>query len=374
MASGDLVLTVGGRAYEGWKRVHVTRGIEAIAGGFELGIVDRWFKQVEPWPILEEDECSVSLLGQQVITGWVDKRNLALESGSRTFTVSGRDKAGALVDCSADTGRLLFRNVPLIDVANKICSPFGITVKLQPGLIPPVIPPWDKLAINVGDKASAALEKACRMVGFLPISDGMGGILLARAGQLRATTALVSSENVLKASATYDFTGRYFKYQVLSAHAAKVPKKAVTKAAGKALAKANAAAARSRGEAFDEEVKRTERLLVINPEDGADKKYAQARAEWEAKVRAAKSEGVVVTVQGWAQETGQLWPVNALCEVDISEVGVSGEMLITQTKFGMSEGGRLTEITLKRPDAYSPEPRIRRSGTGGKWKELVGGV
>jgi hypothetical protein len=34
--------------------------IEAVAGGFALGFSDRWGNLARPWPIQEEDECSVA--------------------------------------------------------------------------------------------------------------------------------------------------------------------------------------------------------------------------------------------------------------------------------------------------------------------------
>lgn len=370
----DVQLTVAGQIYEGWKTVKVVRSIESIAGSFELEITDRWAGTGKPWPILEEQECTIMLLGQLALTGYVDKRSISYEKESRTFSVSGRDRAGALVDCSAVLDQLQFRQTPLADLAKKICDPFKIKVAMQTGQSPS-LPPRDKLAANPGDKAHSVLEKACRMVGFLPISDGKGGVQLCRAGSERATSSLKEGVNILKASAEYDFTERYYKYVCLSQHAAKIPKKD-TKASAKATAKANAAASRARGEAFDEEVTRKERVLVINPEDGADKAYADRRAQWEATVRAAKSETVKVTVQGWAQESGKLWPINALVNITAERLGVKGDMLITEVTYGMSDAaGRTTQMTLKRPDAFTPEPRIqRKAGGGGAWKEIAGGV
>jgi prophage tail gpP-like protein len=57
-------------------------------------------------------------------------------------------------------------------------------------------------------------------------------------------------------------------------------------------------------------------------------------------------------------ENGQLWPINALCGIDIDEVGIAGQILITHCKYTLGESRRLTEMTLRRP-----VPTRRRRGS-----------
>jgi prophage tail gpP-like protein len=371
--SSDVSLVVNGKAYLGWKSGTITRSIESIAGSFELEVSTRWAGTTQRFPIVEEDECELTILGQTVITGYVDKRSISYDKGTLTFKVSGRDKTGDLVDCSAVTPKLVYRKTPLLDFVRAVCEPLNIDVTLQPGFIVS-LPPREKLAVNPGDTAFSVIEKACKMVGMLPVSDGNGGLMLVRAGADRATTSLAKGTNILKGSAEYDFSKRYREYRVLAANAPKIGKKD-DKASAKNAAKANAIARRTRGIATDEEVRRIDRVLVLNPEDGANKEYAEARAQWEATTRAAKSETVTVTVHGWAMQDGKLWPVNALASIADDSLGVNGTMLITEVKYMLAGGnGRSTEITLKRPDAFKPEPRIKPSGGVTAWKELAGGV
>jgi prophage tail gpP-like protein len=375
MPTSDVVLTVAGKAYEGWKTVRVTRSIESIAGSFELSVSDSWPGSTTgslTLGIAEEAECQLEMAGQRVITGYVDKRSLSIDGTSRSITVSGRDKAGMLVDCSANPGTWLFRKTDLKATVEKICKPLGIAVTVAPDL-PLKLPPREKLGITPGDTAWSAIEKITKMLGCLAISDGQGGILLIRTGTILASTALVQGQNILKASAEYDASIKYFAYQVLSANASTMPKKDDREAA-KSAAKTIAIARRAKGEAFDDNVTRTQRILIINPDDGANKKYAEARAQWEANVRAAKSDKVTVTVVGWTMDDGTLWPINVLVPVTCPKIGISGQMLITQAKYTMDEGGRKTELSLKRPDSFTPAPRVPQPTKGAPYKELVGGV
>jgi prophage tail gpP-like protein len=83
---------------------------------------------------------------------------------------------------------------------------------------------------------------------------------------------------------------------------------------------------------------------------------ARKRAQWEATVRAARAVSVSVTVQGWRQADGTLWPVNGLVQVDLPWLRISGEMLITELTYSLDESGTQTQMTLRRADAYTPEP------------------
>jgi len=339
----DLVLQVNGVDYGGWKSAAVTRGIETVAGGFELEVTERWAGQDKPWPIFEEDECSLSIEGVPVITGHVDRRSLVYGAAAHSLTVSGRDKTGALVDCSADLRQWEFRQVPLLTLAKRLADPFGIGVSLQPGLSMP--PPPAKFSIDPGDTAFDALEQACRMAGVLPICDGAGGLRLSRVGTTRCSTELIHGENILAASADYDASGRFARYVVSGQQA------------GSDLL--GGEATRVKAEARDENVRRRDRVLVVRPEKSATQAHAKQRAAWEATVRAARSRRVRVTVRGWTQGDGTLWPVNALVPVRSPYLGIDAELLITQATYRLAESeGTTTELSLMAAEAFDPEPVV----------------
>lgn len=362
LAPRGVSLRVGGKEYSGWKTMRVTRGIESVAGGFELSVSDRWAEMVKPWAIVEEDECTVVLSGTRVITGYVDTRNLSFGAKEHTLTVSGRDKTANLVDCSAILDKKWeFNGITVFEFIKKIARPFGINVTLQSGLTDAVLPkPPKKLSVDPGDTALSAIETACRLAGLLPVSDGLGGLLLTRTGTARAKTELVQGENVISASIACASAGRFRHYVVLGQH----------RATDEAYAEH---ATTVRGTAEDLNVKRSERVLIIRPEAGVTTEHAKKRAQWEATTRAARADSVSVTVQGWTQADDSLWPVNAVTRCRLPFIGVDGDMLITQLVHTLGEDGTLTQISLKRPDAFKPEPTIS-TGSTGLWKEIAKGV
>lgn len=353
----DLVLTVNGLNFAGWKSARVTRSIEAVASGFELTVSDRWRADAKPWQIYDEDICTLSLAGQRVISGYVDRRTVSYSASEHALSVAGRDKTAALVDCSALGPPWEYLGTPALAVLQKLASPFGVTVAVAPGLTLGRLP--EKVTVNPGDSVFSVMETICRKLGVLAVSDGAGGVLIMRPGSTRAATALVEGENILSGSAAFDASGRFRRYLVLG------QSQGTDEWFGDGTAGV-------RGEATDGGVLRGSRVLVVRAEGNVTSALARERAEWEAAVRAARGDTVTITVQGWTQGDGTLWPLGAVAEVWSSRLGVEGEMLISETVFEVGDGGTTTQLTLRRPDAYLPESAPRRGDY--QWEEIRRGV
>jgi prophage tail gpP-like protein len=344
-------IRVGGRAFTGWTSARVTRNLEALAGSFELGVSDR-----SGWQIAEEDECSVLIGDQVLLTGSVDRPRFSIGPQEHSLSVEGRDRAGALVDCSAVLDNWDLTGLTLLAVAQLLAQPFGVAVAMQAGLQVPALS--NKLAVDPGESAHQALEKACRMAGVLAISDGRGGLVLTRAGSQRATSALVEGENIKAGSSSFDATDRYRRYLVSGQRAGSDDDFGLEVTS-------------VLGSAEDPNVRRSERVLMVRPEGAVSSAQARARAQWEAAVRAARGDQVQVTVQGWTQGDGSVWPINALVPVRSPGLRVDGEMLITAATYALDSGGTTTQLQLMRPDAFKPEPVVPAAG---RWRELARGA
>jgi prophage tail gpP-like protein len=373
----DVRLLIRGTEWGGWTEVSITRGIEAITGGFAVAVSERWDPNVEPRQIHEEDECVVLVDGEPVVTGWIDKATFRIDEGAHGITFEGRDTTGALVDCSVDLGIWEFRNITVLDLCTKLAKPFGIPVTLQAGIEDKAISlktatktgrtlkggspqagvagksssmtigkPLAKHAVNQGDSPFEVIDRACRLVSLLPVSDGRGGLLLTRTGGVRATTALVLGDNVLWAEVTRDATTRYRTYKVIG------------QSQGGTDTSPESAASVVGKPATDLNVQREHRVLRIMPDGPLTTAVANERAAWEMTTRAARSEALTVGVQGWTQEDGSLWPVNGIIDVMIPTLDAFGARLIVKSEMTLSASGTFTTLTLARPDAYTPEPVI----------------
>lgn len=356
----DVTLKVGGQKYSGWTSVSVTRSIESISGSFSLNVSERWANQDQPWPINEGDECSVLIGDEVVITGFVDSRKPSYGPGAHSLSIDGRDKTADLVDCSALVSQYEYKNFDVFKLAQKLCKPFNITVS-QLGVTVPgkTLVGTEKLHIDPGETVFNVLEHAARIAGVLLISDGEGGVIITQPGTERAVTELVEGQNIISAEADFTVASRFYHYIALGQHQA-------------TDAFFGAEAAQIKGEAFDPNVTRQARVLVIRPEGNVTPAFAKLRAQWEATVRAARSNSVKVVVQGWTQGNGALWPVNALVHVKSPQLRIDGDMLIASATYSFDESeGTRTELSLKPPGAFKPEPSVERDGL---WKEISKGV
>lgn len=342
----DVHLQVNGKRYGGWKSVQITRSIESIAGSFSLEVTDQQAGAAESWPIVEEDKCQVLIDSDVVVDGYVDRANPSFSATAKAVTISGRDRAAALVDCSAVLDEWAFKKATVVDIARKVAAPFGVSVSVQPGL--ELLKAPRKLVVNPGDSAFEVIAAAARAAGVLVVSHGAGGILITRSGTQRASEPLVQGVNLIEGSADYDATERFSRYIVM----------------GQVGGSDNAsgAATRIRAEAVDEGVRRTDRTLIIRPGESHDVAYARQLGDWEARIRAARGTSIEATVHGWRQSNGKLWPLNAIVRITSRTLRIDADMLITTARHVKSSAGETTGLRLVRPDAFTPEPNARVKG------------
>lgn len=350
-------LSVNDVIYGGWKQISIIRSIESLAGRFSLGITERWSGQREPWPIREEDSCTVRIDGETVIDGFVDTRDPSFDATTETLLIAGLDRAGALVQCSVDIGKWSFKNATVLDIVKAVAAQHLITVKLGPGItLPPRIP---KLVIGVGDTGATVIDRVTKQAGVIAVSDGAGGIVLINGSTVRSA-ALVQGENIIAGSGRFDASRRHSLYVVLSQVAG------TDKAHGKASA--------TRGQARDEGVRRFGRTHVIRPATGQSRADAQRMADWTARTRAAQAARVSVTVASWKQPNGKLWEPNTLSLVQSPKLGVDGDMLISEVEYTTGESSEIARISLVRPDAFTPSPTatVKTGGKSGDFWDRVG--
>lgn len=339
----DITLTVNGAIYGGWLQADVRLGIEQVAGSFELDITERWADRREPWPIRHGDQCSVQVDGETVITGHVDDMLPQFDASQHSVTVVGRDATGDLVDCSAIAKSGEWKGRTLLQVAQDLTKPFGINVKAETD----IGDAFKTAALQEGETVFEALERGGRMRGVLLISDGLGNLVITRAGQKRIDTALVQGENILRGNATFSLRDRFSEYVCKGQNI------------GFDTSEAEKNAQPVSKPVSDDGVNRYRPLIII-AETVSDSKGLNDRALWEAAVRMGRSARPVITVQGW-KHAGGLWKPNRLVKVQAPYFQLDREMLIVSVAYRISEQGTTTDIELCRPEAFEllpiPEPK-----------------
>lgn len=333
----DINLSINGQLYGGWKNASVNVSIQNLSGSFNLSITDKWPGNPEAVAIKPCDECVLSINGQTLITGYVDNVSPSFDANSHQITITGRDKAADLIDCSVINGTGQYKNQTLDQIITKVCQPFGIGVSknVDTGEI------FKTFNIDQGMTANEAIQKLCAARALLAMSDGMGGILLTRAGEGQIATPLVEGINILAGTATYDYSVRFSLYQCKGQQT------------GDQYIGVDSVAAPI-AQIEDDGVPRYRPLLVI-AEGQSNAKNCATRANWERQTRKGKSRSFSITVQGWLQPlSNTLWQLNNRVTLQSPKLQVYDNLLIAGITFNLDEDtGQTTVLNLTPIDAYA---------------------
>ena len=341
IARPDVRLEVAAALYGGWTKIKITRGLEQLAGTFDLEVTERWPGQTAERPILEGDACRVLVDGTPVITGYVDEVKVSYDATAHTVSISGRDKTCDLVDCCPPSTQM--RSANFVNLAKKLCAPFGIEVvaECDPGHAAPV-------KNNEGDTVFECLEQQARARGILLTTDGQGRLVITRLGNKRAGRGFKLGDNVRQAEASFSMRERFSAYTVKA-----------QSACAEAYWSAGAAA-HGKGVAKDPGVTRHRPLTIIAEQDAQG--MAQRRAQHECNQRYGKSRQAVYTVYGW-YGAGVLWAPGQHADIDDPLAKLNTAWVIASVTWILDEQGWRSEITLCPPEAFSVEPP-KQAGKG----------
>lgn len=351
----DIVLLIDGLEFGGWKRARVGISMEAGSGSFDLEVSERFPLEPARRQIRTGMSCEVRVGGTPRISGHVTEVAIGLTGISHSVNIRGRDRVADLIDCAPDISdpgtygplepgvvRGEWNNISLLELARDLATPFGIKVEVPALLSAEVAKRFEKVTLTPGQRIFDLLEQHCRQRQILPISDGLGNLLLTRAGTARISVPLVEGENILAATATFSEAERFSRYYVKGQSYDSAGTRA--ESAGEAF-----------GRAEDALVGRLRPLLLI-AEQAVDVADCQRRAGWEALTRAARAERIQVDVVGWRQPGGGLWPVNWLIALRSPTLGVDRDLLITEVAYNLPS--QITTLQLARPDAFTPPPEV----------------
>ena len=228
-----------------------------------------------------------------------------------------------------------------------MCAPFGISVSTETD----TGAPFRRFRIEEGESVFEALDRACRFRAVLLLSDGRGGLILGSRLRMRgrSATRLERGVNILAASGTASWLGRFSEYTLLGQQAGNDDLSAEEVAHVEATAR-------------DIGVSRHRPLTIIG-EQSQDPDEAKARIDWEANVRAARARSAAITVQGWREvPDGALWAPGVLVPVSDDWLGIDQELLVSRVSQSLSSAGTVTQLDLVPRDAFAqraePEPSV----------------
>ena len=347
---GIAELNVAGSFYGGWKSLRVTRSIEQLAGTYDLEITERWPGQPESSPIKPGNKCQLLLDGEPVITGYVDMLAVDFDSQHLALRVSGRDKTGDLVDCSAVHKSGQWHNVKIDQLARDLLKPYDIKINIEAD----IGSAFSSFNIQEGESIFESLERAARMKALLLTSNPLGDLVITRAGKERLDYALVEGVNIKAARAEFSWKERFSTY--------------TAKGQGRLGEDGDQAHAAPAASITDTVITR-HRPLIVLAESHGENASLQDRIEWERNVRRGRSARGSITVQGWRHPGGGLWQPNMLVPVTSPMLWLDGaEMLIVGCTWTLDSRGTNTELAIARPEAFQLLEGVAQSKLFGKLK------
>lgn len=343
---GELTLRVDGKLLSGWQDVRVTCGVERMPSDFDIGVTERHPDALAEVFAKPGSECVVSIGGDVVVTGYVDRYQPSFGPRSHTVRLTGRGKCQDLVDCSADlskwSGQLT--GMTTKQLTERLCAPFGITVKTLDGdgaKIPQFNPiltekPWD------------IIERIARFSGFLAYEDNTGALVLGRVGQGRMASGFRQAVNVESAAVSFAMDGRFSRYEAVYQS---------TDTLSDVRAAVGEPNSLFRGRVDDEAVPRHRPFVFVSEQMQYGQDLARQRAKWEMARRYGRSQAVRVTVDSWRDAAGKLWEPNTRASIDLPALRLPDrEWIISEVAFQRGADGTRAEVVLMPEEAFVIEP------------------
>jgi len=360
-----IALHIKGKKFEGWESANVEKSLYQMTGSFSLGVTDTSFKDKKEWGIKMGDACSVSINGQNVITGYIEDIPISYDAQSHSIGFGGRDKTGDLIDCSFTETAKEWTNQKVITIIKTLCDPFGIDVDVDASVETKANEktPKEQFKINEGETVFDTIFRLCKPKGILPVSYGNGKLILTGTGTQKATDVLRFGKNILSGDISQSDKERFAEY-VVKGQGENSLFGTVDEAAG------------PKGVYKDNIILKTRpwRKIVIWPDSSCTVGYCKDMAKWECMNRAGKSRSINYKVQGWTQSNGKVWPLNALVKVKDSFLGIDTEYLIAAVGFSISnQSGTITTLNLVSPNTFALPPVNPTEGmaTGFDFSKLI---
>ena len=347
--SNEVVLLVNGQEYGGWKSISFTAGIERVARDFTLAVTDKWPGQNVAHRIKPFDSCEVYIDQDKVLTGLVDATPISYDASGVAVGVQGRSKTGEIVDCSAINSPGQWKGQKIERITADLVKAYGIDVICN-------VDTGDVIAdhqIQQGETIFESIDRLLSLRNLLVTDDEFGRIVFLKPGAFKATSRLMLGENILTASAGFDFKQRFSEYRTKGRRSGTVKD-------------SDAKALSQQASALDPNILRKRVLLVIQSGQ-CDASNLKLLAEYERAHRMAKSLATTYSVQGWRQADGSLWKPNMTVQVVDPVLGHDRELLISELEMRRDESGTVTTMQVAPKEGFLHKPhnaKKKKTGTG----------
>ncbi len=320
----DIILKCDGKAFVGWKYIHLVCTMQAIAYSFcvEMDLNKDnapYFNQIKTHSSIEligiDNETKVK---QVLLTGYIDKIKRIISPEESSVQIQGRSKTRDLIDCVIT--KSFAQNQSLTAVAKSICNDFSIEVTSDNTSVLE-----DKLCFSL-QTPFYILNELAKNQNKVLLTNNKGNLLIQdKVSKEVLPTPLIEGENIILAEMEENGSNQFSSYKVKIEEQASI-------------------------EEQDENVPcfRPYEILSAIQES---KEVSKQIALFEKRKRAYFK--IKVVILGWEYSQGKFWQENKLCEVNLPSLFTNSKtLLIESVTFNLIHFEKTTVLTLVKPETY----------------------
>ncbi|MBS9777201.1 MAG: phage tail protein [Gammaproteobacteria bacterium] len=337
--SSDVIVRIGGKEHRNWKSYSIDSDflIPADAFDFDIGVPAE-HGVVEDFSGLTAE---VEVAGEKVLTGIVDDCNHSLSKSSRSLTISGRDNASILLDCSCPLTNL--KGLDMMAAITRIAKPLGIIDVIHQAEKNPNV---DKVDIEPGMTAWDAIINLANFAGLHAWFDPNGVLVIGGADYSNPPVATLvlnrndAVNNVISINLETSMRDRYSEVTFLGQSHTRVGSRAQNKL--KWVYK-------------DPSIPFHKPKTVVLP-DAEDLQALKKSAKKYISDWRLSGFTLTASVAGHATEDGVLWTPGQRVHVVSDEFGIDDIYFLMGRTFKKSKfDGTRTELRLKEDGVWTPD-------------------
>ncbi|MBK5075084.1 phage tail protein [Budviciaceae bacterium CWB-B4] len=345
MNNDELTLQINGKNISGWDRVRVTRNIEQLPSDFDLSLMDRYPGSDEIQIVNPGDACIVSLGEDAVITGYIDRWDSMINRSNHEINVAGRSKCQDLVDCSAQWQNNVISQSTVLQICQKLATPYGINVTTD--VTDMAIVP--QFTLNWGESSQEVIDRITRWAALLYYDLPDGSLYLTRVSDRKAASGVAQGVNIEQAAYNSGIDERFSDYVGVSMSLTPTMESSADGGYG----------AVTKAKSQDPEVAKMRyrnRIIIVESTLNVNDR-AQDCIDWEMNRRYGRSKVLQVTVDSWRDAEGKLWEPNTLIPITIPIFGLNDEFwLLAEVTYIKDDYGTTARMVLMPPAAFTVQP------------------
>jgi len=360
LASGpdEVIVLVGSNQFQGWQTVSISKSCETMPNSWSVTASAEFLQGAALAGTAPGQSCKIRIGSDLVITGWIDRRSIAVDAHNHVVTISGRGITRNLVDCSVDLvhdvvlrgGQLTCPNI--LDMAQKLCKSYGITARSAVSDLGPAIPGYQ---VAYGDTPYSIIETVARYAGFLVYEDSFGALVLDQVGTRSHASGFSMPGNIEALNAEQNVDRRYSEYIVVWFGIDQ-------------LFELNNLGNRRTLPRLDPTLGEFRLKLIVSEQIAAapnqalqpvaNNLVAERRRDWEYSRRLGRSQAVSITCDSWRDDAGVLWQPNWLAPIGAPAAGIGDKWIIGSVHYRKDLSGTHTDLILMPPAAFQPDPTV----------------